>query len=51
MPRNQDKIMISFELPKDLIAKLDERADAYAMSRSAYLRLLIVQDAQKAEAK
>lgn len=51
MPRNQDKIMISLELPKDLIAKLDARADAYAMSRSAYLRLLIVQDLQKAEAQ
>lgn len=41
MPQN-DKILISLALNKDLLVKLDERASALGMSRSAYMRMLLV---------
>lgn len=46
MPKN-DKVIISLALSKDLLANLDERAAALGMSRSAYMRMLLVLAADK----
>lgn len=51
LKKDGDKERTGVILTRELSDYLDKRAAAYGMSRSAYIRMLIAQDAERSQSK
>lgn len=51
LKKDGDKELTGVILTRELLDYLDKRAAAYGMSRSAYIRMLIAQDAERNRGK